>query len=95
MLLELEGADELGLELEATDTEVLELDKETLEEGEPSITPSFTSRPAIHTSALAATATASLATSMPASTSTRREDGEVKESAVTDLSRFVRRGRKA
>jgi hypothetical protein len=30
---ELEGADELELELEATDAEVLELDKEALEEG--------------------------------------------------------------
>jgi hypothetical protein len=68
MLLEKADADELELELEAADTEALELD-DALEATEPSVTPSSKRTPAICTCALTATASLSTATSvMSAST---------------------------
>jgi hypothetical protein len=63
MLLELE----LEAELETTELDTLELEDVT----EPSATPSFTSTPAICTSALTATGSLSAATSVTTSASTR------------------------
>jgi hypothetical protein len=73
-----EGVDELEAELK--DTELDALDDAT----EPSATPSFTSRPVVHTSALTATASLSAATPVATSasmrgacTSTARQEGDI------------------